>query len=190
MPSFLSDVIIVLWVAWAAYWAVSLANVKATARRTSGLSQFAYSAPLWLVAWLLIGRRFPIGVLNEPFMPAGPVGALAGVLLIAVGLGFAVWARRHLGGNWSATVTVKADHELVTSGPYALVRHPIYTGLLVALLGTAIANGEWRGLVAVAIAAAAFAYKLSLEERWMVETFGSEYRDYRKKVAALIPFLL
>jgi protein-S-isoprenylcysteine O-methyltransferase Ste14 len=110
--------------------------------------------------------------------------------MVAAGLAFSVWARVYLGRNWSASVTVKQDHELVQSGPYRLVRHPIYTGLLLALLGTAVARGDAQGFVAVAIAVAAIWRKLRLEERWMQETFGETYAHYRAHVPALIPHLL
>jgi protein-S-isoprenylcysteine O-methyltransferase Ste14 len=96
----------------------------------------------------------------------------------------------HLGGNWSATVTVKESHALVRTGPYRFVRHPIYTGLLVALIGAAVARGDVQGFVADAIAFAAFWRKLRIEERWMQETFGDAYARYRVEVAALIPFVL
>jgi protein-S-isoprenylcysteine O-methyltransferase Ste14 len=84
---------------------------------------------------------------------------------------------------------VKQEHELIRSGPYAHLRHPIYTGLLLALIGSAIVRGEWRGVLAVLIACAALWRKLRLEERWMIETFGDDYRRYREHTAALIPFL-
>jgi protein-S-isoprenylcysteine O-methyltransferase Ste14 len=113
-----------------------------------------------------------------------------GAATLAAGLAFSVWARVHLGKNWSGVVTIKEDHELIRSGPYALARHPIYTGILVAFIGTAIARNEWRGLVAVVIVFAALWRKLKLEERWLGETFGDRYAKYRDEVAALIPYLL
>jgi protein-S-isoprenylcysteine O-methyltransferase Ste14 len=87
-------------------------------------------------------------------------------------------------------VTVKEDHELIRGGPYALVRHPIYSGLLLAFIGSAIARAEWRGVLAVLIVLVALWRKLRLEERFMSETFGDEYRRYRAHTAALIPYLL
>jgi len=111
-------------------------------------------------------------------------------VVAALGLALTVWARMHLGANWSGTVTVKQDHELVRSGPYAWVRHPIYTGLLLMLAGTALALGEWRGVLALLIAFAALWRKLKLEERWMRETFGTAYDDYRRSVKALLPGIL
>jgi protein-S-isoprenylcysteine O-methyltransferase Ste14 len=112
------------------------------------------------------------------------------LLLAVAGIAFTVWARLHLGANWSSEVSVKQDHELVQSGPYAIVRHPIYTGLALAFLGTAIAIGEWRAVIAFVVAVASFWYKLSIEERVMRETFGAAYDDYARKVRALVPFLV
>jgi protein-S-isoprenylcysteine O-methyltransferase Ste14 len=95
----------------------------------------------------------------------------------------------HLGRNWSATVTVKESHTLIRTGPYRYVRHPIYSGILLALLGTAVAIGERRGFVAVAVALVGIAWKASVEERRMRETFP-EYAQYRRKTAALVPFVV
>ncbi len=87
-------------------------------------------------------------------------------------------------------MTLKEDHDLITSGPYGVVRHPIYTGILLAFAGQAIARGEWRCIVGVLIAAWAFWRKLRIEERWMLERFGERYQSYRQHVAALIPFVI
>jgi protein-S-isoprenylcysteine O-methyltransferase Ste14 len=105
-------------------------------------------------------------------------------------MAFSFWARVLLAGNWSGSVTLKHGHELVVDGPYRWVRHPIYTGLLVALAGTALALGEWRGLLAIAIAAAALWRKLQLEEALMRGQFGDAYVRYAEHVPPLIPFVL
>jgi protein-S-isoprenylcysteine O-methyltransferase Ste14 len=178
----------ILWLGWLAYWVIASAGTKTTARAESWQSRVAYSLPLWAAAILLIGRDF--GVLSLRFLPATAWLPVVGVILTAGGLAFAIWARRHLGSNWSGEVTVKEGHELIRSGPYALTRHPIYTGLSLAFLGTAIAIGEWRALIAVALAAGSFWYKLGIEERVMRETFGPAYDAYARDVKALIPFVL
>jgi protein-S-isoprenylcysteine O-methyltransferase Ste14 len=95
----------------------------------------------------------------------------------------------HIGRNWSGVVTVKQDHEMVRSGPYAIVRHPIYSGLLLAFLGTAVARGDWQALLAVPLVLVAFLRKIRLEERWMAEQFPRDYPAYRTRVPALVPFL-
>ncbi|MDB5396866.1 MAG: hypothetical protein JWM91_4372 [Rhodospirillales bacterium] len=110
--------------------------------------------------------------------------------MLVAGLGFSIRARRYLGRNWSGTITLKEDHELIRTGPCGWVRHPIYTGLLLAFVGSAAALGQWRGLAAVGLAIVAFLLKIRLEERWMIEAFGDTYRLYRSEVRALIPFVL
>jgi protein-S-isoprenylcysteine O-methyltransferase Ste14 len=95
-----------------------------------------------------------------------------------------------LGRNWSGVVQLKQDHELIVRGPYSIVRHPIYTGLLLAFLGSALAIGEWRGLLATTIVAGSFWRKLRLEERWLCELFGEQYRAYMQRVKALVPCVL
>jgi protein-S-isoprenylcysteine O-methyltransferase Ste14 len=186
----LENAVFGLWVAWLLYWWIAARNVKVTRRREGMASRLAHIVPLALAAWMLAAPRLPGGVLGGRFLPATLSVYLVGVLVLAAGLAFTVWARVILGRNWSGTVTLKEGHELIRSGPYRFVRHPIYTGLLVAFAGSAIARGEWRGLVALAIAFAALWRKLKLEERWLGETFGDAYERYRAEVPALIPFLL
>jgi protein-S-isoprenylcysteine O-methyltransferase Ste14 len=180
-----------LWLAWIAYWRISAADVKPTQRHESPGSRAAHLLPL-LIAGVLLWIRGDAedGWLFRHFLTPSATMFWAGAAITAAALAFSVWARVHLGRNWSATVTVKQDHELILTGPYAIVRHPIYTGVLFGFVGTALAIGQWRGVLAVAIVFAAFWRKLRLEERWMGETFGEDYRRYRARTRALIPFLL
>jgi protein-S-isoprenylcysteine O-methyltransferase Ste14 len=106
-----------------------------------------------------------------------------------LGVAFATWARLQLGGNWSSSVTIKQGHTLVRRGPYTIVRHPIYTGLLLATLGVAIIVGEYRGLFGVGVLFLAYWLKSSREERFMLEQFDGEYRQYQGQVKALIPYI-
>jgi protein-S-isoprenylcysteine O-methyltransferase Ste14 len=179
-----------LWTTWAVVWWLWSRQVKATRRRESATSRAAHLVPLIIAVALLASPRLPGDFLGGRFLPATSTVYWIGVATLALGLAFAIWARAYIGRNWSAAVTLKEEHELVRTGPYSLVRHPIYTGLLLGLLGSAIAHGEWRGPVALAIALAALWRKLRLEERWMEETFGTQYAKYRAEVAALIPFVL
>ena len=178
-----------LWAAWASYWWLSSHDVKATTRREPFVSRALHLGPMALAAAILGSPRLAVLGLETRFVPWAPWLFWLGAALTCGGLAFAVWARRTIGRNWSATVTLKQDHELVTSGPYALVRHPIYTGLLSGFLGSAIALGQWRGLLAVAIFYLAALRKYRLEERWMRERFGVAYDAYRARVKALVPFL-
>ncbi len=176
-----------IWLSWAAYWWLASYGAKRVDRREPLGSRLLHVMPLMIAAWLLWADRLPGSFLNERMFPWAPWSFWAGAFLTAVGLLFAVWARVHLGRNWSGTVTIKQDHELIVSGPYAIVRHPIYTGLLIGFTGSAMARGEWRGLIAVLLAWAALWRKLQFEERWMTERFAQQYDAYRRRVPALVP---
>jgi protein-S-isoprenylcysteine O-methyltransferase Ste14 len=134
-----------------------------------------------------------VPALMRNFLPSSqwPFWTALGAVFTLVGLLFTVWARVYLGRNWSGMfATVKADHELVTGGPYRLVRHPIYSGLTLAFVGTALAIGQWRGVVATALALAAFIHRMTVEEGFMREQFGAAYDAYARRVRAFIPGLI
>jgi len=176
-----------MWISWVVYWLLASWGVKRTERREPLGSRLLHVLPLLFAVALLWGHRVPVALLNERIFPWAPWEFWIAALVIALGLLFTVWARVHIGRNWSGVVTLKEGHELVDTGPYALVRHPIYTGLLVAFVGSALARGEWRGVLAVLIAWAALWRKLRLEERWMTERFGEQYVAYCRRVPALVP---
>jgi protein-S-isoprenylcysteine O-methyltransferase Ste14 len=180
----------VLWLAWLVYWLVAARNVKATRRRESLASFLLNRVFIWLAVVLLAFPNLPVPWLNDHVLPVTMVVYWAGLVMLVIGLAFTVWARVYLGRNWSGTVTLKREHELVRTGPYRLVRHPIYSGLLLAILGTAVAIGEWRSLLAFVSVAVGLSFKMKVEERFMEEAFPDEYRHYRAEVPALIPFVL
>jgi protein-S-isoprenylcysteine O-methyltransferase Ste14 len=188
LDTIIGVVIPALWLSWLLYWWLGARNVKPTRWREPLGAQLLHRVPLILAFMLIAAPRWVPRVMMRRFLPVGPAFLVAGTVLLAAGLGFSVWARRHLGRNWSANVVVKEDHALVRTGPYRYVRHPIYTGLLLALLGMAVAIGEWRGLVGVLFALVAFARKSGEEEKRMRETFP-EYEQYRRETAALVPFV-
>jgi protein-S-isoprenylcysteine O-methyltransferase Ste14 len=179
-----------LWLAWGLYWLIAAADVKTTARSESAASQAAHLVPVVIAGILLASRRLPMPFLYAQFIEPTRATFFLGAGIVAGGLAFAIWARVILGRNWSGTVTLKQDHELIRNGPYRWVRHPIYTGLLLGFLGTAIALGQWRGVFAFPIVLMALWRKLRHEERWLGEIFGVDYAKYRSEVAALIPFVL
>jgi protein-S-isoprenylcysteine O-methyltransferase Ste14 len=176
-----------LWLTWAAYWAFSSRSASAPKRKQTPGARLFYRMEMLCVIVLLAFPRLGVGWLGRQLVPWTESLFIWGAVLVALGLGFAVWARVHLGQHWSGHVTLKAGHRLIRTGPYALVRHPIYTGLLLALIGSALALDEARGVIAVVIALEAHVRKLRLEERWLCEEFGDEYVKYRREVKALVP---
>jgi len=184
-----SAVIVALWLIWAAVWMLLSRRVKSVAERPDGAAGRAHYAPMAL-AFLLLAAPIPLFPFDARFVPAAAWPAALGAALVFAGLAFAFWARLWLAGNWSSSVTLKSDHELVDDGPYRWVRHPIYTGLLLAFVGTALAVGEGRALVAVALAAFALWRKLKLEETMLGRQFGDAYATYCARTRALVPFVL
>lgn len=178
-----------LWIGFLVLWTAAALIQKRTLRRQSTLSRLLQLSLAVIVYMLLANPRLNVGLLAHPFMPGNMVFSLVGLGLMILGFAFSICARVFLGGNWSAAVTVKKDHELVRNGPYALVRHPIYTGTLLALLGTVIILHGIRGLLAFAVALLALRMKSHREEVLMTKQFGAEYTEYSKRVKALIPFV-
>ena len=179
--------IALMWLAWALYWLISARGIKSPVRRESRLSRWLHFGPLLVAGWLLWTRHPLWAPLSIPFMARSGLTFWIAAAVTASGLLFSVWARVRLGRNWSGSVTIKADHELISTGPYRLARHPIYAGLLLALAGTALIVAEWRGALAFLIAFLALWRKLRLEERWLREQFG---QAYAQRVAVLVPFLM
>jgi protein-S-isoprenylcysteine O-methyltransferase Ste14 len=175
------------WIAFAIYWTISARGLKRTAERERLWVRFLHMLVTFTGFFLLFSRKVHLGLLNHAFIAAdGPIRE-TGVLITWIGVGIAIWARRHIGKNWSGLVTLKQDHQLVCTGPYRWVRHPIYTGLLLAVLGTALVLGEWRGILALAMLIAAHTLKARREEALMVRHFGSVYEDYKRQTGFLIP---
>jgi protein-S-isoprenylcysteine O-methyltransferase Ste14 len=122
-------------------------------------------------------------------LPPSAAWVYIGLVLTAAGLGFTIWARRALGTNWNAIPSIKKDHELVQRGPYRLVRHPIYTGLLLAVFGSCLAGDRVWALCVVGMAAILLIVKLKAEEALLARQFPETYLQYRRRVKAIIPFL-
>lgn len=165
-----------VWGGFLIYWQIMSLNVKAT-QRLEPMSSRVLRTVLFLAAIaLLVLPHIPPRWLYVSLIPSSIWTFWGGVAITLAGLSFAIWARVHLGSNWSRSVTIKKDHDLITSGPYAVARHPIYTGLLAGFLGTAIAMTEVRGVIAFGLIFAALWIKLGLEEKWMREQFGGKIR--------------
>ena len=175
-----------LWILFALYWLVSAFKLKKTKRRESWGQRFVYVLPL-VVAFYLLRRGAHYGLLAARFLPASDAAGWVGVALTAAGVAIAIWARWHLGANWSGVVTLKEGHELIRTGPYRNIRHPIYTGILLALLGTAVAVGEVRGLLGVAIAWFSFYTKARREESFLAQEFGDRFAEHTKRTGMFLP---
>jgi protein-S-isoprenylcysteine O-methyltransferase Ste14 len=180
----------VLWMAFAVVWLTASLTVKRNARVQPSLSLLTHSVTIVAAFLLLLWSRLSAGPLSWRLVPDSVALSATGWALTFAGLASAIWARFFLGRNWSGLVVIKHDHQLVRRGPYAVVRHPIYTGLTLGMLGAALALGELRGLLGAGLAAAHWWTKSQIEERFLLDEFGAEYAQYRREVKALIPFLL
>jgi protein-S-isoprenylcysteine O-methyltransferase Ste14 len=172
----------VVWILFLLYWQIKAINTKTTQRLESAASRIAIA--------LLSTTRIPLRWLYLQLWPVGFWPFWLGAAVLIAGLLFAIWAREHLGRNWSRSVTIKQGHELIATGPYAVVRHPIYTGILTGFLGTAIAVSQVRGFISFALIFLALWLKLRMEEQWMRSQFGEAYVTYARQTAALVPYLL
>ncbi len=192
MPPHFSTGLRLVWLSVLLYWMWSARRVKAPEKTEPLLKRLiAYWLPLFVAALLLgPGEWFGHGLLREQFVPHTMLVYSVGLALCIVGALLAIWSRYVLGQNWSGTVQLKHGQELIDSGPYRFVRHPIYSGFLLLFLGDAVMVGDWRGLVAVAIVFVSFWRKLLLEEKWLAQHFGEAYRAYQQRTKALVPAVL
>lgn len=181
-----------IWLAWMVYWWAVSGDVKSNVYKESGRSKLLHLIPLAIAALLLAIPNGVVQWLNIPLLPSRHWKSWfwTGVFITVLGLLFTVWARQYLGRNWSGIITIKQNHELITRGPYSLVRHPIYSGVLLAFTGTAIARGDLQGLLAVIITLGTLLRKLYMEERGLRKQFGDQFLTYAKHTRALIPFIL
>jgi protein-S-isoprenylcysteine O-methyltransferase Ste14 len=176
-----------LWILFAAYWLASALKRKRTKQRESIVHRLGYILPLVVVFYLLYNPRFSFEWLSTYFVPHTPGWQWAGVAVMVVGLGIACWARVHLGTNWSGVVTLKEGHELIRTGPYRNIRHPIYTGILIGFLGYAIVGGQVRGLVAMAAVWLSFFIKARREEKFLAQEFGPKFDEHTQHTGMFLP---
>ena len=173
------------WAVFAAYWAISSVNVKAAVHRES-LARALPHRVLLIAAYALLAIRALPWPLDHRWLPDLRI---VGDVVCVLGVVIAITARRALAGNWSSAVTLKADHELIRTGAYRFVRHPIYTGILTLCLGSAIADGQLRGALAFVLMLVAFSIKARREEQLLMQHFA-DYAAYKREVKALIPFVI
>ncbi|MGH9729765.1 MAG: methyltransferase family protein [Candidatus Acidiferrales bacterium] len=177
-----------LWLAFLIYWYAMAFTVKRAKQKESYAARIL--RPLLLVvAFEFLFANWDLGPLDRRFLPSNLSVVITGAVLTALGMALAIWARQYLGRNWSGTVTLKKDHELIRTGPYARIRHPIYTGFQVALTGTALVIGEWRAIVALVIVLAAHFFKARKEEAWLAREFGPAFDEHRAHTGMFLPRL-
>jgi protein-S-isoprenylcysteine O-methyltransferase Ste14 len=181
------------WITFLTVWVIAARKTRATQRREPAFSRYGIMVLLVAGYVLILSPKARIGFLGQRFLPdilvVKLVVKVVGVIVTWLGVGLAIWARRHLAENWSARVTIKVDHELIRTGPYARLRHPIYTGLLLATLGPALALGEWRGLLGTGIALIAYSLKAKKEESMLRAQFGAAFEEHSRHTGFLLPRL-
>ena len=175
------------WIVLGVYWAVSALRRKPTKKEEHLVERLRHLVPV-MVAFLLLSQADPsYGWLGLRFVPESGTLSLLGLVLAGAGVAFAIWARWHLGRNWSAVVSIREQHDLIRTGPYRAVRHPIYTGLLLAIMATVLIVGEFRGLLAFAIVLASFYLKARKEDAWLAREFGETFESHAKRTGMFLP---
>jgi protein-S-isoprenylcysteine O-methyltransferase Ste14 len=182
---------LILWAAWYVYWIVS-ARHRVRGTDTTAVKREPWAGRVFYLAFILAGfvllfRQRPLPYLQERLWPSTGAWLAGGLAAQATGLAFAIWARSTLGENWAGRITVGATQELVIRGPYRLVRHPIYSGLLVGILGTAVITGELRAFLGFLLVLAGVLIKIRREEAALQLHFGGAYQEYARRVPGLVP---
>src|SRR5215471_12528710 len=188
--SWATEIIRACWIVFITIWLLAAASTKRAVYRESGAERLHYWL-LFVSACLLLfyGRELPYP-LDLRIIPHATLVAWVAPSLCVAGLAFALWARVTLGRNWSGVVTLKEGHELVQRGPYRVVRHPIYTGMLIMSFATALVQSHLAGFAGVLLMFASFWIKLGREEGLMLQQFPERYAAYQQHVKRIIPFVL
>jgi protein-S-isoprenylcysteine O-methyltransferase Ste14 len=175
------------WVLFGLYWLVSAFSAKKTEKREPSAERLGHMILMAAGYILLFQSNGNWGLLNHRFLPDLPWIAWLGAVITFVGVLFAIWARWNLGRNWSAAVTIKQGHQIIRTGPYAYIRHPIYTGMLVGVVGSALTAGEYRGLLALAIILLSFYRKARKEEKFLASNFGQPFLEHKRRTGFFLP---
>ena len=178
-----------LWEFLMLVWLAGMFMTRRTVRQQTSSSRFWQTGIMLFGAWLLFVGGTGDAWLDAVALPVTAGVALTGMAITAAGVAFAIWARLTLGTNWSGIITIKEGHTLVRRGAYRLVRHPIYTGLLISLVGTALTRGTVHSFLALPICVFGFWLKSVTEEQFMLQQFGHDYLNYQRQVRGLVPFL-
>jgi protein-S-isoprenylcysteine O-methyltransferase len=178
-----------LWMTFFVLWMVAALFTKRSVERISWQRGLRYGIPVVIGYYLMFSLKVDVPWLQYRILPQSDTLDVSAIIITITGMLFALWARVYLGRNWSSAPMIREQHELIRSGPYRLVRHPIYTGILLAMVGTFLANGKVRGLLAVLFVWLGWTIKSRIEEEFMVRTFGAQYEEYRRATGALVPKL-
>jgi protein-S-isoprenylcysteine O-methyltransferase Ste14 len=178
-----------LWTVLMVVWVVMWLGMKKAKKRENWGERAQHGVLVILGFWLLFEGSWHLGWLDNRVVPNVPGAWTVGLALTAIGIAIAIWARLSLGSNWSGMVTLKTDHVLVRKGLYRWIRHPIYTGILLGMVGSAIVRGHLRCWLGVALVLAAFYFKARREERFLREEFGAGFEEHSRQTGMFLPKL-
>jgi protein-S-isoprenylcysteine O-methyltransferase Ste14 len=175
------------WIVFVLYWIVSAIRTRDTLQTESFASRYAILL-IEVAGFVLLFRHSAgIGFLGNQFMHRTLASAIVGSILTSMGIGLAIWARYHLAEYWSARITIKEDHQLIRTGPYARLRHPIYSGIVLAAIGSAVVIDQWRCVLGVCLLLIGYCIKARNEETMLTQQFGDAFREHQKHAGFLIP---
>ena len=175
------------WIVFVVYWIIGAMKTRATRDKEPFTSRFAVLLIEMLGYLLVFSGSTGISILGTRFIPRTMASAVLGVVFTWSGIGLAVWARYHLAEYWSARITIKEDHQLIRTGPYSHLRHPIYSGLILATIGSVLVIDEWRCVLGVSLVTVGYCFKASGEETMLARQFGEAFREHQKHAGFLIP---
>ena len=175
------------WFIWIVWWLVSATRLNRMKQREPAGEWLLRFVLMFAAFWLLFRSGAYLGDLNSRFVPHNTLVRDAGAALTCLGLAFSIWARQHIGRYWSSTVSLRADHQLIRTGPYSRIRHPIYTGILLALTGTVLADGHYRAIVAFVIILAGLIWKARQEENLLTREFGPAFEEHKRLTGFFLP---
>ena len=183
------NVIRAAWIIWVVWWLVAATRVNRMKQREP-VREWIVRWAVMIAAFELLFRHGPfLGLLNKRFVPHNDVVLDIGAVLTCAGLAFSIWARQHIGRYWSSSVAIRADHHLIRTGPYARIRHPIYTGILAGLAGTLLADGHYAAILAFLIVLAGLSWKALREEKLLAGEFGIAFEEHKRATGFFLPRL-
>jgi len=175
------------WIVFVLYWIVSAIRTRDTLQTESFASRYAILL-IEVAGFVLLFRHSAgIGFLGNRFMHRTLASAIVGSILTWMGIGLAIWARYHLAEYWSARITIKEDHQLIRTGPYTRLRHPIYSGIVLAAIGSAVVIDQWRCVLGVCLALMGYCIKARQAETMLTQQYGDAFREHQKHAGFLIP---